>query len=199
MAGKEKSKISETKREQLLGRKKSFPSWKVIGIIVVASGLSVGWLLFKGAPQTESSQPVAPQVMEKVAYTQPVNMVKADAVVNNGNLELPLDEVKKDKLVAFEYQGKEGKIPLLAYITPSGKLVTAVSVCEPCNSTRFHIEGNHMVCNACFTRWELETLKGVSGGCLKYPPDALPCTVQGGKISIKEVDLKNWKPRVSRG
>ena len=107
--------------------------------------------------------------------------------------------MKNNKLVSFEYVRPDGRIPLLAYITPAGKLVAAVSVCEPCNSTRFHIEGNHMVCNSCSTRWDLETLKGISGGCLNYPPDTLPHEIQGGKLTIKEVDLKNWKPRVFRG
>ena len=203
MGGKGKSTKpmnSEAKREKLLGEKKMISTWKIIAIILVAVALPVSWLIFKESPQAESKGITGTQVMERVNYqNQSVSMAKVDVAVQKGAVELPLDLVKNEKLVSFEYLRPDGRIPLLAYITPAGKLVTAVSVCEPCRSTRFHIEGNHMVCNSCFTRWDLETLKGISGGCLKYPPDTLPHEIQGGKLTIKEMDLKNWKPRVVRG
>lgn len=203
MSGKDKSTKpmnSETKREKLLGQKKKISTWKIIVLIMVAVALPVSWLILKEGPQAESKGITGTQVMERVNYqNQSVSMTKVDVTVQKGAVEVPLDGVKNNKLVSFEYLGPDGRIPLLAYITPAGKLVAAVSVCEPCNSTRFHIEGNHMVCNSCFTRWDLETLKGISGGCLNYPPDTLPHEIQRGKLTIKEVDLKNWKPRVLRG
>ena len=69
-------------------------------------------------------------------------------------------------------------------------------MCEPCRSTRFHIEGKTLVCNACATKWNLETLKGISGGCLNYPPDVIPSTVDKGLIQIDEKTVTQWKPRV---
>jgi len=195
-----KPRNSETKREKLLGQKKKIFTWKIIAILLVAAALPVSWLILKEGPQAESKAIAGTQVMERVNYqNQSVSMTKVDVTVKKGAVEVSLDGVKNNKLVSFEYQRPDGRIPLLAYITPAGKLVAAVSVCEPCNSTRFHIEGNHMVCNSCFTRWDLETLKGISGGCLNYPPDTLPHEIRGGKLTIKEVDLKNWKPRVARG
>ncbi len=191
---------SETKREKLLRQKKKISNWKIIVIILVAAALPLSWLIFKESPQAESSRLTATQVMERVNYqNQPVSMTKVDATVQKGAVEVSLDLVKNNKLVSFEYSRPDGRIPLLAYITPAGKLVTAVSVCEPCRSTRFHIEGDHMVCNSCFTRWDLETLKGISGSCLKYPPDTLPHEVQGERLRIKELDIKNWKPRIVQG
>lgn len=203
MGGKEKSIkpiSSETKREKLLGTKKRIPAWKIIAITLVAAALPVSWLILREGPQTESKGMSGTQVMERVNYQdQSVGMTKVEVTVQKGVVEVPLDLVKNSKLVSFEYLRPEGRIPLLAYITPAGKLVTAVSVCEPCGSTRFHIEGKQMVCNSCFTRWDLETLKGISGGCLNYPPDALSHEIQEGKLMIKEMELKNWKPRVFRG
>lgn len=191
---------SETKRERLLGPKKKILTWKIIVIMLVAIALPVSWLIFKESPQAESSRMTATQVTERASYVdRSIPMAKVDVAVQKGAVEVPLGLVKMNRLVSFEYQRPDGQIPLLAYITPSGKLVAAVSVCEPCRSTKFHIEGHEMVCNSCFTRWDLETLKGISGGCLKYPPDTLPHEIQEGKIMIKELDIKNWKPRVFRG
>ena len=190
----------ETKREKLLGGKKRISPWKIIFFVVLAAALPVSWLIFRGIPQAGPVRTSGSQVMESVKYqNQSISMTKVAALVEKGLVEVPVDLVKEKKLVYFEYKRADGPIPLLAYITPSGKLVTAVSVCEPCNSTNFHIEGNQMVCNACFTRWDLETLKGISGGCLNYPPDVLPHSIQDGKLMIKETDLQNWKPRVLRG
>lgn len=87
-------------------------------------------------------------------------------------------------------------LPLLAYMAPSGKLVVATSLCEPCRSWDFHIDGGDLVCNACFTRWDLNTLAGVRGGCLDYPPEELAVTVEGDLIHIPRADLEAWVPRI---
>ncbi len=191
----------ETKKDRWVGKRKRFPAWKILLFLLVAVALPVFWLLFRGAPLSEAGRAAGgTQVMERVDYqNQSIAMTDMTAEREAGSVSVSLDSVKKNKLVYFEYAGLNGKLPLLAYISPSGKLLTAVSVCEPCRSTRFHIEGKQMVCNSCSTRWDLETLKGISGGCLTYPPDVLPHTVQEGKILLKEVDLQNWKPRVVRG
>ncbi|HSB04378.1 MAG TPA: Fe-S-containing protein, partial [Thermodesulfobacteriota bacterium] len=106
------------------------------------------------------------------------------------------ETVMEKKIVRLEYEGKDAVIPLVAYITQAGKVVTAVSMCEPCRSTRFHIKEKTLVCNACATEWNLETLQGISGGCLNYPPDVLPSTIGNGKILIDEKIVQQWKPRV---
>ncbi len=99
-------------------------------------------------------------------------------------------------MVRFEYEGKGLKIPLLAYITLDGRVVTAISMCEPCRSTRFHIQDKALVCNACYTEWNLETLKGIKGGCMNYPPEVIPSTIEKDRILIEENVVLNWKPRV---
>jgi len=114
----------------------------------------------------------------------------------NGKISIPLDVVMEKKMVRFEYEGNGIRIPLLSYITQSGRVVTAVSMCEPCRSTRFHIKDKTIVCNACYTEWNLETLQGIKGGCLNYPPDIIPSKVEKNQILIDEKVVLNWKPRV---
>ncbi len=124
-----------------------------------------------------------------------VSMTRIGATSGKGLVEVPLDLVQKNKLVSFEYKRLDGPIPLLAYVAPSGKIVTAIGLSEPCNSKSFHIEGNEIVCNLCLTRWKLETLEAVRGDCPKYPPEMLVHAIHDGRLIIREVDVQYWKPR----
>ena len=116
----------------------------------------------------------------------------------DGKISLPLATIKEKKMIWFSYGAN--KTPVLAYVAPSGKIVTAISMCEPCRSERFHIEGDQLVCNACGTRWTLEELKGISGGCPEYPPEKLENQITGDKVSLSEKDILGVEtPRVTAG
>jgi uncharacterized membrane protein len=188
----------QDKKEKVLGSKKGKPSWVIpllIVIVIVLGGVAY-WLIQgnTGANPKVSSQP---KVSERVDYSgQTIKMTDVVAKVENGKITLPVHVVKDNKIVRFEYEGKGIKIPLLAYLTMAGRVVTAISMCEPCKSTRFHIKDKSMVCNACATEWSLETLKGISGGCMNYPPEVIPNTVEKDSILIDEKVVLNWKPRV---
>jgi hypothetical protein len=188
----------QEKKEKVLGEKKGRPSWSIVLliVIVIALGGIAYWLIQEntGASPKGSSQP---KVSGKVDYSgQTVRMTDVVAKVENGKIMIPVHEVKEKKIVRFEYEGKGLKIPLLAYLTMAGRVVTAISMCEPCKSTRFHIKDKSMVCNACATEWNLETLKGISGGCMNYPPEVIPNTVEKDSIVIDEKVVLDWKPRV---
>jgi uncharacterized membrane protein len=116
--------------------------------------------------------------------------------IQNGFVQFPLSLLLQKKIVAFDYPTSTGKLPLLAYISADGKLVTAVRMCEPCNSTTFRIEGTELVCGNCGTRWKLNNLEGVEGSCQKYPPDPVPSKVVENQVQIDETYLKNWKMRI---
>jgi uncharacterized membrane protein len=188
----------QDKKEKVIGGKKGRPSWLIVllVVVVIALGGIAYWLIQRntGASPKVSSQP---KVSGKVDYSgQTVKMTDVVAKVENGKIIIPVHEVKEKKIVRFEYEGKGIKIPLLAYLTMAGRVVTAISMCEPCKSTRFHIKDKSMVCNACYTEWNLETLKGISGGCMNYPPEVIPNTLEKDSIVIDEKVVVNWKPRV---
>ena len=187
---------SQGKRQKLLEEKKKFPLVKVVVIFVVAA-IPLAWFVFRDSPDASSGSVAGTKVVEKVSYrNQNVAMTRIDAAVAGGSVSIPADLIQEKKLVYFEYASGRKRVPLMAYVTPSGKLVTAVSMCEPCKSTKFHIENEQMVCNACFTRWTLEGLRGISGGCLEYPPDVVAHTIEGGNVKINERIVLDWKPRV---
>ncbi|MBU2027015.1 MAG: DUF2318 domain-containing protein [Proteobacteria bacterium] len=186
----------EAKREKLLAQKKKFPFVKMVVILLVLA-VPLAWFILRNSPEAGLGSVAGTAVMEKVNYRdQRIAMTRVDAATDGGYTEIPVDVIKDKKIVYFEYNKGGKQMPLMAYITPSGKLVTAVSMCEPCRSTKFHIEGEEMVCNACGTRWTMEGLQGISGGCLAYPPDVVAHTIEGGKVRIQDTIILDWKPRV---
>jgi uncharacterized protein len=177
-------------------KRKSSRTFLPMVMAAVIIGTASVWML----PVDAGAQllaPSPPRASDKTEYwSKAIKMTDVPAKVENGKISIPLDAVKEKKIVRFEYQGNGVKIPLLSYVTDGGKIVTAVSVCEPCRSTRFHIKDKLIVCNSCYTEWNLESLKGIKGGCLKYPPDVIPHSVESGGIVIDERTVAQWKPRV---
>jgi len=160
----------------------------VIGVILSRSSSS------PSNPAIES-QPV---IANNLNYSDAelVQMVDVSSKLQSGKITVPVDVVKKNKLVAFQYTDNARTVPLLAYIAPDGKLVTAVSLCEPCRSTRFHISGNNIVCNRCGSTWNLQNLAPVSGACGAYPPQVIPSKVVGNTVQIDVKTVADWQPRV---
>jgi uncharacterized membrane protein len=195
------SKLSNSqfkdKKEKVLGEQKKRSPWMFVSLIIIAIALGgfAYWLILG---ETASNPKIPSQkVTERADYTgQTIPMADIQAKVENGKISIPLDVVMEKRIVRFEYESKGLKIPLLSYITMAGRVVTAISMCEPCRSTRFHIKDKTLVCNACYTEWSLETLKGIKGGCLNYPPEVIPSTVENGRILIDEKVVLDWKPRV---
>ena len=186
----------QDKKEKVLGEKKKAP-WMLVSLILVAVVLAgvAYWVIAGGAkPDARIGTQGGLRGVDYAGQTIP--MADIQAKVEDGKISIPLDVVKEKKMVRFEYEGKGRKIPLLSYVTLAGRVVTAVSMCEPCRSTRFHIKDKTLICNACYTEWNLETLQGIKGGCMNYPPEVIPNTVENGRILIEEKVVLGWKPRV---
>jgi uncharacterized protein len=178
-------------------KKKSYSPCLPIVIASVVIGASLVWMPREDV-KAQTQAPPQPRVSDKTDYwARAIRMTDISAKVENGIISIPIDVVKEKKIVRFSYESNGAKLPLLSYVTQAGKVVTAVSVCEPCRSTRFHIKDKLIVCNSCYTEWNLETLAGIKGGCLKYPPDAIPNRVDKGQILIDEKIVAQWRPRLN--
>ncbi len=154
------------------------------GLALVILGVLVVPRLLTGRP-AGSAQPEA--------VLQAVNV---KATVSAGQVSISADELRKNKFVAFSYAQGSTKVPLLAYVGPDGELVVAVRMCEPCRSESFHIEGDEIVCDTCGSRWKIQDLQGVSGGCTAYPPEKLSAQESNGRLVISEETLRSWRPRI---
>ena len=187
------------KKERVLNNKtNSKKAWIYIGLITI---VIVGALIFfRNSDQSKELSVInkQPVVSDKVVYSaERLDHSITLAFVKDNKIILPLDLVKEKKFVRFQVSGdKTNNLPIVAYLTEDGKVVTAISMCEPCNSTEFHIRGSNLICNSCGTTWNLNDLKAISGSCGKYPPDPLPSIVVGNEIQIDKSLVENWKRRV---
>lgn len=191
--------LLDAKKERVIGNIQSGGKLKFIFLGGLAIVTIYGLLSFMGSLPSKANPIIdrQPVVNSPLQYSDARRQMRPIEIrVENGKIIIPLDEVQERKFVAFNYDKGGTKIPLLAYISGEGRLVTAVSMCEPCNSTRFHIRGDDLICNSCGTTWELDNLSGVSGSCQKYPPDAIPSEVVGNDIVIDEAIVASWQRRI---
>lgn len=128
-----------------------------------------------------------------------ISMTDIESRVVDGKIEFPLQAVIDNSIVYTPIPSNKEVKALMAYISPAGRLVVATAMCEPCRSQRFHIEGNVLVCDTCGTRWYLNDLQGISGGCPQYPPEEVPYTVENGTVKVDTKILDQWQPRTVIG
>ena len=182
------------KQERFTAPKKNYTLiYVLVAVFVVVGALSINFMAGGGEKTVADAN--AYNVGAPVDYQNPVEMTDITNTVADGKVAINLDEVKKAGIIFTEYNQGGKQLKLTAWVSPSGNVTAAVSMCEPCRGDRFHIEGKEIVCNVCGTRWTLEDLQGVSGGCLTYPPDKVKYEVKDGKILMDEAQIQAWQPR----
>jgi hypothetical protein len=222
-ANRQTTRSSANRVDDLAGKRErfeksgKFPLRKVaisVSVVVVFAVVGMfGWSKVQASKQVSSGVQVASQPSGSSASSPSdsssggtVKMAPITLTASGAEATFAVADVQKATLAGMKYTRKAplsgdwqnitgGTIPLISYIAPNGNLVVATSFCEPCKSTSFHIEGNTLVCDTCFTKWDLNTLQGVSGGCTAYPPLVLKVKQQGANIVVATADLENWTPR----
>jgi len=86
-------------------------------------------------------------------------------------------------------------VPIIAYVTPRGKIVTAMSISESCRSTDFYLQGNNIHCASCPSYWHMESLEAYAC-CQKYYPDPIPSIVERGVLRISKSMVREWRTRI---
>ncbi|MFC1803557.1 Fe-S-containing protein [Thermoproteota archaeon] len=193
--GKKNRKQRKQKREQGSGGNKN--TIVVVAILVALLGY---WSL------SQLGGSGYPDLVSGVFYDSPIvsadtgRVTVPEVVVSENKLvfvDVKLDQVTNEftylgrKIILSSYKNAE-YLPLIIISTPKGKTLSGVRVCEPCSSFSFHIvEGKYLQCDACGTRWNIETLQGISGGCMNYPPPKLTTgLLDGVVIEAGQTDLE---------
>lgn len=132
-----------------------------------------------------------------VSYSGVIQMTDIDIDIVEGNVRIPLQTLVDKSILYTEYESGGRIIPLTAIISPSGRVMVSIAMCEPCRSQRFHINKTELVCDTCRTTWRLTDLKGIAGGCPQYPPEEIDYEVDeaGEYILVQEEEIKAWQPR----
>jgi hypothetical protein len=124
-----------------------------------------------------------------------ISMVDVDSRVENGHLVFSLNDVLEYELVRVKYDSGTTNIPVLSYISPKGKLVTAISISEPCNATRFTIIDGAIKCDNCNAKWEVGTMQALSC-CPNNYPDPINSEVIGNEVRVSLSTLEDWRRRL---
>ncbi len=134
--------------------------------------------------------------VEPAAAGEHADQVPVTATVEGDRITIPVGDVRAKRIVEFEYSDGTVTVPLLAFITGEGKLVTAYRMCEPCNSKKFSIDGDRLSCGNCETQWSLNTLEGLQGTCQKYAPEPFPSRIEGDLVVMSVAQVKKWQIRL---
>jgi len=116
------------------------------------------------------------------------------AAVEGEDLTIPLNAVLSNKIVRFFDPAGEQHVPLIAYVTPEGKIVTAMSISENCQSTDFYLKGHNIHCANCPSYWNMSSLEAYAC-CQMFYPDPIPSRLENGKIRINAATVRAWKTR----
>lgn len=153
-------------------------------------------LLLSGCGGEElAGEPVA----SEREYAQEVSMTEVEVEREGGDLILPLDLVEESGIVTFEVEGDYAEaVPVMAYITPTGRLFTGISLCEPCGAETYSLHRDILICGQCSTTYDIETREGLEGStvCMEHPPLELDHQLTDGKIRIPAEQVTGWQPRL---
>lgn len=194
------SKNTKSKKEQFTQSEKSkFPI--ILGYIAVAVAAVLVFVFILGSGNSDEEtisffgEPVAPA---RSYVGELISMTEITPDVVDGEIRIPLELVDEHNIVSFELPNDEDVlVPLMAYITPSGRLFVGSSMCEPCRGRTFSLAGETLVCDACRTTYTIEDHKFIAGSvvCGQYPPVNLNPRVEDGVIIIDLEEVLNWRSR----
>ena len=140
---KQKSQEYQSKHEKIVSKQqaKKFPLWWVL--LAATLGFVAILIILSARQSNVPSQVTEIARQPKATGAQvdyrgaDVQMSDIDAEVTSGNIVIELKEVEEKQLVSFKYanwrpgDSKESRnLPLLAYITPSKKIITAISITQ---------------------------------------------------------------------
>lgn len=140
---------------------------------------------------------------------QDVAMKRIEPTFRDGYVEVSLAEIENWHLVQFHVPLQTMNMPIIAYVGPTGRLVTAFGWCELCQTTGYHFESNTLVCDKCQTTWALEgdgtqpqdrpSHFGFAGNCRHFGPEFIEHQVvdgpQGKLVRISLARIRQWTPR----
>jgi hypothetical protein len=118
-----------------------------------------------------------------------------NAMMDGNYIVIPSEKIMNYRIVRVNDPEGKQSIPILLYVTPRGKIVTAMSISESCRSNDFYLEGDNIHCANCPSYWNMESLEAYAC-CQKYYPEPIPSTVMNGMVRIDKKIVQEWRTRL---
>lgn len=168
-------------------------------IVIVLSVVLISVAIFLISNQGAEDNYFGETVADTRSYIgKLVPMTTIDPEIKDGNVVFPLEEVNTNNIVYFEIENDQNVlVPLMAYITPTGRLFVGSSMCEPCRGRKFSLAGETMVCDTCKTTYNIETHEFISGVpvCGSLPPVYMNPQVEEGNVMVDHNEILSWRIR----
>ena len=137
-----------------------------------------------------------PEVPGEDAEEQPEPAVVAGPIagswlepeIDGDTVVLPVATVESVVNARFSVPLSDRTLDFMAYVA-DGAINVRASVCPPCNSQGFMLDGEVLVCDTCATTFDAVTGEGIAGACVDYPKAAARFSVTDGLISVTLEDL----------
>lgn len=188
----------QSKKEQFTNPKKSkLPMMLGVAIVVIAAAFIIFNYVNKSNKE-EGNFFGTPVASARSYMGQRISMTTITPEIKDGKVIFSLEEVSNNNIVYFELENDSNElVPLMAYITPSGRLFAGSSMCEPCRGRKFSLAGETLVCDTCKTTYNVETHEFLSGApaCGKLPPVNMNPKVEDGNVVIDYNEILNWRIR----
>ncbi|MDW7738996.1 MAG: Fe-S-containing protein [Bacillota bacterium] len=195
----EKNKQLKSKKDQFTGSPKSKLPLILIVVAILGIGIfSIVSLMSNQESETSGSFFGEPSAPTRSYIGRVVTMTRVEPLIDDAWATITLEELEEKDIVFFEVENDEGfMVPLMAYITPSGRVFTGSSMCEPCQGRYFSLAGETLVCDTCRTTYTIENHEFLSGSqaCGQYPPVYMKPEVDNGLVKIALSDIMNWEIR----
>lgn len=160
-------------------------------VLALAAALILYLTTLSNTPKESLSSEVVAEPRSYIGKIEKAKTIQPEIL--NGKAMINLADVDQMNIAYFELNSLEGDLlPLMAYITSSGRLFVGHSVCA-CGSHGFFLAGEVLVCESCRTTFTIEDQKFVSGSTTagKNPPSRIKSVIENGVIVIEQSDLGN--------
>lgn len=189
--------IDERPIGEVQGTRKSSTTRKV-AMILFPVVIVVGFVIFlqyinPSVHAVIREQPVVTGTMEYDSNF--VTMTDVGFTQEGSDLVFSLNDLLKHRLIRFQYRGGQTPRSVMAYVAPTGQVVTAMSVSEHCGSDEFKIKDNKIYCARCSSNWDMMTMEAYAC-CAKYFPDPIPSRVVGDKVYVSKTIVERWAGRL---
>ena len=191
--------IEKRKQFSRAAKHNPYKNWIILGIAVLVVTIIFIFLATR-LPETGASAFAfgEPEVESRSYVGKVISMTDVEPLMEDELIKIPLAEVESHGIVSFAVENDEGfAVPLMAYITPSGRVFAGSSMCEPCRGRTFSLAGETLVCDVCRTTYTIEDHQFIAGSqaCGAYPPVYMEPLVENGTINIALAKVLNWRIR----